>query len=93
MCCIPVWIPTWHAASVPLTSPPVPHRSPWVTGIGLAFFFFNLCLFAMNTVLLSLRFYLRPQSFLTSFTDQFESLFISASVSSAFFVPVLLICS
>ncbi|KAJ4306943.1 hypothetical protein N0V88_000316 [Collariella sp. IMI 366227] len=56
----------------------VPYRSQWLTGIGLAFFFLNLCLFAMNCVLISLRFYWRPGSLVNSFTDQFESLFISA---------------
>jgi hypothetical protein len=59
----------------------VPYKSQWLTGIGLAFFFLNLCLFTMNCVLISLRFYWRPGSLVDSFTDQFESLFISAIVS------------
>ncbi|KAK0652182.1 voltage-dependent anion channel-domain-containing protein [Cercophora newfieldiana] len=50
----------------------LPYRSHWLTGIGLAFFFFNLCLFAINTILILMRFRLRPGSFLNSFTDQFE---------------------
>ncbi|KAL2185170.1 C4-dicarboxylate transporter/malic acid transport protein [Thermothelomyces heterothallicus CBS 203.75] len=49
-------------------------RSQWLTGIGLGFFFLNLCLFVMNCILISLRFYLRPGSLVDSFTDQFESL-------------------
>ncbi|KAK0705298.1 voltage-dependent anion channel [Lasiosphaeris hirsuta] len=58
----------------------LPYRSRWLTVIGLAFFFFNICLFVMNCILLTLRFRFRPGSFMQSFTDQFESLFISAFV-------------
>lgn len=60
----------------------VPYKSQWLTGIGLAFFFLNICLFITNCVCISLRFYWRPGSFVESFTDQFESLFISAIVSA-----------
>ncbi|KAK3344076.1 voltage-dependent anion channel [Lasiosphaeria hispida] len=52
----------------------LPYRSRWLTVVGLAFFFFNICLFVMNCVLLTLRFRFRPGSFMHSFTDQFESL-------------------
>jgi tellurite resistance protein TehA-like permease len=64
-----------------LTLGVVPYKSQWLTGVGLAFFFLNICLFVMNCVLISLRFYWRPGTFIESFTDQFESLFISAIVS------------
>jgi tellurite resistance protein TehA-like permease len=64
----------------------VPYQSQWLTGIGLAFFFLNICLFIMNCVLISLRFYWRPGSLVESFNDQYESLFISAIVSTS---PVL----
>jgi len=60
----------------------IPYRSQWLTGIGLAFFFLNLILFMLNCTLITLRFYWRPGSLLNSFTDQFESLFISAVVVS-----------
>ncbi|KAL2141435.1 hypothetical protein VTI28DRAFT_2394 [Corynascus sepedonium] len=60
----------------------IPYRSEWLTDIGLAFFFLNLCLFTINCVLISLRFYLRPGSLVDSFTDQWESLFISAIIVS-----------
>lgn len=59
----------------------VPYKSAWLDGIGLAFFFLNLCLFIMNCILISLRFYWRPGSLVDSFTDQVESLFIAAIVS------------
>ncbi|KAK4132899.1 C4-dicarboxylate transporter/malic acid transport protein [Trichocladium antarcticum] len=51
----------------------IPYRSQWLTGVGLAFFFLNVFLFVMNCVLISLRFYWRPGTFVESFTDQFES--------------------
>lgn len=59
----------------------VPFRARWLDNIGLVFFFFNLCLFMTNAILLTMRFNLRPGSFRQSFTDQFESLFIPAAVS------------
>ncbi|CZS83789.1 unnamed protein product [Fusarium graminearum] len=62
---------------------------PWLHGIGLFFFFLNIVLFIMNCVLICTRFHLRPGSFIHSFTDQIESLFISASVG--FPVAVILI--
>ncbi|KAL6913410.1 hypothetical protein FSHL1_011086 [Fusarium sambucinum] len=62
--------------------------APWLRGIGLFFFFLNIILFIMNCVLICTRFYLRPGSFMNSFTDQIESLFISASLVS---VAVILI--
>ncbi|KAK3387134.1 voltage-dependent anion channel-domain-containing protein [Podospora didyma] len=60
----------------------IPYRSPWLTGIGLTFFFLNICLFAINCLLITLRFHYRSGSFLNSFTDQVESLFIPAVVVS-----------
>lgn len=60
--------------------PKVPSDAAWITGIGVAFFLFNLCLFIMNCVLISIRFHLRPGSLRDSFTDQVESLFIPAFV-------------
>lgn len=60
---------------------PVRYRASWLLGIGVFFFILNICLFIMNCVLISYRFYLRPGSFKASFTDQVESLFIPSFVS------------
>ncbi|KAM0553853.1 hypothetical protein ACHAPJ_007199 [Fusarium lateritium] len=54
----------------------------------LFFFFLNLVLFLTNCILICMRFHLRPGSFVHSFTDQMESLFIPASVVS---IAVILI--
>lgn len=56
-------------------------RADWLYIIGIFFFILNICLFLLNCVMISLRFYLRPGSFTHSFTDQVESLFIPAFVS------------
>ncbi|KAK3320840.1 voltage-dependent anion channel-domain-containing protein [Cercophora scortea] len=61
----------------------IPYRSQWLTGLGLAFFFLNMCLFVMNCVLITLRFRWRPGSLVNSFTDQLESLFVPAVIVSA----------
>ncbi|KLP11643.1 putative C4-dicarboxylate transport protein mae1 [Fusarium fujikuroi] len=63
-------------------------EASWLRGIGLFFFFLNIVLFAMNCILICTRFHLRPGSFVNSFTDQVESLFISASLVS---IAVILI--
>ena len=42
----------------------------------------NLILFIMNCVFITMRFRMKPGSFTRSFTDQVESLFIPAFVSS-----------
>ncbi|KAK4202626.1 putative transporter [Triangularia verruculosa] len=60
----------------------IPYESHWLTGIGLFFYFLNICLFILNCVLISLRFHWRPGSFVESFTDQMESLFISSIIVS-----------
>ncbi len=83
MCCILVGVLFWFFlvdVGGWLTCA-VPYESRWLTGVGLAFFFLNICLFIMNCTLICLRFYWRPSSLIDSFTDQFESLFISAIVS------------
>ena len=85
MCCILVrfhfLLAIMFVMNSRLTGTAVPYKSQWLTGIGLAFFFLNLCLFVMNCVLISLRFYWRSGSLIESFNDQYESLFISAIVS------------
>ncbi|KAK0615835.1 voltage-dependent anion channel-domain-containing protein [Bombardia bombarda] len=60
----------------------IPFKSQWLNGIGLAFFLLNICLFIINCILISLRFYWRPGSFFNSFTDQLECLFIPAFIVS-----------
>lgn len=62
----------------------VSFKAPWITGIGTFFFFLNMLLFLNNCILITLRFYLRPGSFMHSFTDQVESLFAPAFVSTLF---------
>ncbi|PSR82237.1 voltage-dependent anion channel [Coniella lustricola] len=56
-----------------------PFQAQWLYVVGTIFFLFNILLFIINTILLVMRFRLRPGSWRQSFTDQFESLFISAS--------------
>ncbi|KAI2610416.1 voltage-dependent anion channel-domain-containing protein [Hypoxylon sp. NC1633] len=59
-----------------------PYRSGWLWYIGLFFFLFNLILFLVNCILISMRFVMVPGSFVRSFFDQVESLFIPAVVVS-----------
>ncbi|KAH7040221.1 voltage-dependent anion channel-domain-containing protein [Microdochium trichocladiopsis] len=58
------------------------YQTNWLYYIGLAYFLLNLTLFVMNCVLISLRFAFVSGSFINSFRDQFESLFIPAVVVS-----------
>lgn len=59
----------------------VPFQAQWLYVVGVIFLIFNMCLFATLSILLLIRFRLRPGSFIHSFTDQIEALFIPASVS------------
>ena len=61
----------------------VPFHTEWLRVIGLIFYILNLSLFVLNCTLITLRFIWRPGSFRCSFTDQFESLFVTAFVSSS----------
>lgn len=67
-----------------LTGTAVQYTPKWITGIGIFFCLLNMVLFLTNCVMLTARFCLRPGSFTQSFTDQVESLFIPAFVSSSF---------
>ncbi|KAI0384761.1 voltage-dependent anion channel-domain-containing protein [Hypomontagnella monticulosa] len=58
------------------------YRADWIWYIGICFFLFNLCLFVMNCILITMRFIMVPGSFMHSFLDQMESLFIPAVVVS-----------
>ncbi|KAI1214421.1 voltage-dependent anion channel-domain-containing protein [Annulohypoxylon truncatum] len=60
-----------------------PYQADWLWYIGLVFFLFNICLFIMNCVLITMRFVMVPGSFMHSFLDQMESLFIPSVVVSA----------
>ncbi|KAI0885031.1 voltage-dependent anion channel-domain-containing protein [Annulohypoxylon maeteangense] len=60
-----------------------PYQADWLWYIGLIFFLFNVCLFIMNCVLITMRFIMVPGSFMHSFLDQMESLFIPSVVVSA----------
>ena len=85
MCSMPVCtVHTLLAQRQILRSPPVAvfYNPAWVTAIGTFFFILNIVLFLLNCTLLSWRFIIRPGSFLNSFTDQVESLFIPAFVRS-----------
>ncbi|KAI5466938.1 voltage-dependent anion channel [Mariannaea sp. PMI_226] len=61
-------------------------HASWIRGIGLFFFLLNITLFIINCILLVIRFRLNPGSFIRSFTDQVESLFIPS-----FFVSITVI--
>ncbi|KXJ96678.1 voltage-dependent anion channel-domain-containing protein [Microdochium bolleyi] len=58
------------------------YKADWLYYIGLAFYVFNICLFIMNCVFITMRFSMTPSSFIHSFTDQLESLFIPSVVVS-----------
>ncbi|KAI1281695.1 voltage-dependent anion channel-domain-containing protein [Xylaria sp. FL0933] len=54
----------------------------WPEYIGLVFFLLNLVLFILNCILITMRFIMVPGSFMHSFLDEIESLFIPALVVS-----------
>lgn len=56
----------------------VAYEASWLYYIGLVFFLFNMSLFMMNCILITMRFRMVPGSFTHSFKDQVESLFIPA---------------
>ncbi|KAJ2895501.1 hypothetical protein MKZ38_006404 [Zalerion maritima] len=60
----------------------IPYRSEWLRVSGVCFYLFNLLLFITNCVLITMRFWMRKGSFVGSFTDQVESLFIPSFVVS-----------
>lgn len=86
MCCIQVRTPSgpaWRAGCyLCLTQKPVPYKSQWLYTIGVIFMLFNVFLFVTNCGLIAMRFALSPPgSFIHSFTDQMECLFIPSIVS------------
>ncbi|CAJ2511965.1 Uu.00g075900.m01.CDS01 [Anthostomella pinea] len=58
------------------------YKAEWLWYIGLVFFILNLVLFVMSCILIAMRFAMVPGSFMHSFLDQMESLFIPAVVVS-----------
>ncbi|KAI1337261.1 voltage-dependent anion channel-domain-containing protein [Xylariaceae sp. FL0016] len=58
------------------------YDAAWLWYIGVMFFILNLCLFTTNCILISMRFAMVPGSFMHSFLDQMESLFIPSFVVS-----------
>lgn len=64
------------------SSIPVPFRFRGLDVIGTVFFLFNVLLFILNIIIISLRFYFFPKTFRASFLHPTESLFVPASVVS-----------
>ncbi|KAH7310658.1 voltage-dependent anion channel-domain-containing protein [Stachybotrys elegans] len=60
----------------------IPSNAAWIHGVGVFFLLLNLVLFTTNCIMITIRFRLRPGSFIRSFTDQKESLFVPAFVVS-----------
>ncbi|KAI1266354.1 voltage-dependent anion channel-domain-containing protein [Xylariaceae sp. FL1019] len=58
------------------------YAANWLWYIGVIFFLLNMILFVINCVLITMRFAMVPGSFMHSFLDQTESLFIPAVVVS-----------
>ncbi|KAI1506736.1 voltage-dependent anion channel [Biscogniauxia marginata] len=58
------------------------YQADWLWCIGLIFFILNISLFVLNCILITMRFAMVPGSFMHSFLDQVESLFIPAVVVS-----------
>ncbi|KAL8865059.1 MAG: hypothetical protein Q9174_007093, partial [Haloplaca sp. 1 TL-2023] len=60
----------------------VPFRFPGLYAIGCIFFLFNIVLFLINVVMISLRFYTFHETFRASYMHPSERLFLPASVVS-----------
>ena len=60
----------------------VPFRFRGLEAIGVTFFLFNMFLFAINVLMISLRFYTFPETFRASYMHPSERLFLPASVVS-----------
>ena len=60
----------------------VPFRFRGLDTIGTIFFLFNVVLFLINVIMISLRFYFHPETFKASFLHPTESLFFPAAVVS-----------
>ncbi|KAI1368895.1 voltage-dependent anion channel-domain-containing protein [Xylaria arbuscula] len=60
----------------------------WLEDIGVLFFLLNLVLFILNCVCITMRFIMVPGSFMHSFLDDIESLFIPSIVVSIAIIMV-----
>ena len=60
----------------------VPFRFRGLDTIGVIFFLFNMILFFINILLISLRFYTFPETFRASYMHPSERLFLPAAVVS-----------
>ncbi|CZR59436.1 related to C4-dicarboxylate transport protein mae1 [Phialocephala subalpina] len=60
----------------------IPYRSDWLRILGVIVFLFNIVLFLVNCLFITLRFRWNPGSFRGSFTSPSESLFVPACVVS-----------
>ena len=65
----------------------VPYRSEWLHTLGVIVFLFNIVLFLVLCLFMTLRFWWNPGSFTGSFKSPSESLFVPASVKSLSTVP------
>lgn len=61
---------------------PAPFRFPGLDTIGTIFFLFNMVLFAINTICITSRFVMFPETFKASLTHPTESLFMPSAVVS-----------
>ncbi len=60
----------------------MPFRFPGLYAIGAIFFLLNIVLFIINVSMISLRFYLYPETFMASILHPTERLFLPAAVVS-----------
>ena len=63
----------------------VPFRFRGLETIGIIFFLFNILLFILNVIFISLRFYTYPETFKASFMHPSERLFMPAGTSPRIF--------
>ena len=60
----------------------VPFKFRGLYAIGVVFFLLNILLFMINVIMISLRFYIHPETFKASILHPTERLFLPASVVS-----------
>ncbi len=60
----------------------VPFRFPGLETIGVIFFLFNVLLFLLNIVMITLRFHYHPETLRASFLHPTERLFVPSAVVS-----------
>ena len=60
----------------------VPFRFPGLDAIGIIFMLLNIILFIVNVVMISLRFYCHPETFMASILHPTERLFLPSAIVS-----------